>query len=710
MAERILTNFASGELSETLNGRVDLPQYYQGASYLKNFKIIPTGGIERRAGSKRLGALSGKCRLIPFIINAKTSYIIELSERAMRFWLNGELLTLNNAVFELTGAEGVAEDRVSLYAIDDVGGVQYAQNGETMVFAHRKYPPLILTWLGRYFSLKPLRPELGISFVVDDPYGVWTPKEEEEAGLFYKEPLFNDEPTGSVWLFTEPAEDDLLAPFMFENDNYYPGCVAFFAGRLWLAGTETKPGGVFVSMGPDETGPHYTNFTTYKRYVTVSRVLKYPDLHIFTGNSAAGNLNISGVSQNLTTELKELYSKYYVSGPGIVQGTMVTGIASDRITLSQPPTAGATSGVFTIQLWFNADQPTERDYRYQIEEKAMTVPTCGFNFELASEQNDTIRWLCQKQMLIIGTESGEWIIPAEVTANFITAKLNSRNGSAEIQAQSVGESILFFQQSKRGIKEYYYQAEGESFSANNMTMLAPQMLSESLAVDFDFFTNPYDRVFVTREDGDIAALLYEKTSGVMGWGRYSLGSGRAASTAVIPGDDGYDDVYFSVEYNGRFFLERVNEEPEVFLDGYSRFYGRTWGEAELGGYASPAVIWDPAAKKIYEWGEEIEALSGGVYYIGYPFESRMVSMPVFGENSTGPKRLAAVLLRFKGAFFPRLETWPLSREEVITGHEEPFTGVIKRSLPGSYDRDVKFIVSTTRPEPCTLLSVAAEVS
>ena len=75
----LITNFASGELSQNLNGRVDIQPYYQGAATIKNFDIIPTGGIKRRVGTKRIAELDGDARIIPFIMNKDSVYILQLS-------------------------------------------------------------------------------------------------------------------------------------------------------------------------------------------------------------------------------------------------------------------------------------------------------------------------------------------------------------------------------------------------------------------------------------------------------------------------------------------------------------------------------------------------------------------------------------------------------------------------------------------------------
>ena len=52
-ARTIQTNFAGGELSPRMAGRVDLDQYQAGAQELTNLLVQTQGGITRRSGSYR---------------------------------------------------------------------------------------------------------------------------------------------------------------------------------------------------------------------------------------------------------------------------------------------------------------------------------------------------------------------------------------------------------------------------------------------------------------------------------------------------------------------------------------------------------------------------------------------------------------------------------------------------------------------------------
>ena len=138
----LITNFASGELSPNLNGRVDIQQYYQGAARIENFDIIPTGGIKRRVGTKRLAELSGNNRIIPFIVDKNAVFILELKASNIVIWRRG--VTGNYSVIQtLTNAPWTAEQ---------IKEIHYAQNYDTLVMVQRDHTPYELKFNGTTFE------------------------------------------------------------------------------------------------------------------------------------------------------------------------------------------------------------------------------------------------------------------------------------------------------------------------------------------------------------------------------------------------------------------------------------------------------------------------------------------------------------------------------------------------------------------------------
>jgi hypothetical protein len=728
----LFTNFAAGELSETLFGRVDLQQYYQGASKLKNFEIIPTGGIRRRSGLKRIDALKGECRLIPFIVSRDISYVIELGAGYMAFrdeegvQIAGE----NGSQLQFTNAgTGVA-----LYTnMSDIREVQYVQNGGVMIFVHKRYPPFVLKYNGSHsFSLGKMAFDFSVDLEVSDPYekyGISGTRSNGTAaitnidgdiskyrtsGKSYMLKSGNGEfPAGtrvvsfgndgtSLTVDKNATGDGVFSFYLLEIDTVlfndsenYPGCAAFFLGRLVFGGSAREPQRVWASASPNASGNRYDKFSTYKKYITVNKIVKDPDARVFSGYITSASETITGVTRDFTG--LDLSKNYYVIGDYIATPSKVVSVTSVTITLDTAPTETKDTRVtMSIQLW-QGEAASADDYEYETEEDDITTADSAFTFEIASDKNDGIRWMTNLTHLVIGTETGEWIVPNTVSAVSIQAVLQSRNGSDMIQATCAGNAVIFFGAGRKSIKTFNFSQDDSV--VNNLALFAGQMVRESAAVDFDYVSEPYTRLIVTREDGTAALLLYEPQAGIAGWSRLESGSGEIMSAAALPGVNGYDNIYVVVRDGTAHYIEWLDEEGELYLDGWKAYAG------SRDGYGSGAVLFDKTTGKIVA-----EAETGHETYIGYRYESRLQSMPVVSEQARANKRIIAVLFRFLRAALPDISSSPHTSRETITGKEEPFTGVVRVPFPGTHDRDVMFIAALDKPAGCTVLSIDAEIA
>lgn len=717
----VITNFASGELSPAIAGRVDIPQYYQGASRLVNFDVIPTGGIARRAGTQRIANLPGDCRLIPFIIDRDRSFVLEVRPRRMLVWENGTRKTAGGAQVEVS---------VPWQSLSEIREVQYAQNYDTMIFTQQDHAPVMLTYSNGdgTFTCGEMSFDFSPDVELDDDYG-WIPVMQSlphsrtESGWCVQ--------GGYLWKYSDGSgewtKDDGTTEYeqdadLFTGTGKFPRACAFFNGRLFFASTRASRQKVWASASPDLSGTRYNDFSTYVKYVTVNKVVTDPDIHFFTADTAATAGDDGALSgdlmtlENVTQDLTGIagLSGYYVTGDVVAVGTRVVAATWDAsagkgtVTLSAAVVGAGRALVFSVQKWKDRTTPSDGDYEYKVVNTNMTRADCSFFFEVASDQNDAVKWLASSGHLVIGTESGTYVMSAGSSATGQQVMLNGRHGTDEIQATVVDRAVIYFSQGLRGIREYYWNQQEESFTSNDIAMLAPEMLSESPAVDFDFMTNPYSRLIVTRDDGTLAVLLYEKGSGVMAWGRVELGSGLARSVAVTRGDGGCDIAYLLVEdRDGGFWLERLDMDAGVYLDGWSAFTGST------AGYGPDAVIvndmtgewvtaddWDSGNYPAGFIG------SGDTAHIGWRYGSLMRSMPVVGSDPTGRKRIVKLLVRFHDSARPWLSIEGKDAE-VFTDFDGYFTGIKEIGYPGKSERDVTFTLETDEPRRCAVLAVNA---
>jgi hypothetical protein len=198
--------------------------------------------------------------------------------------------------------------------------------------------------------------------------------------------------------------------------------------------------------------------------------------------------------------------------------------------------------------------------------------------------------------------------------------------------------------------------------------------------------SPYTKLFITREDGQVVTLLYERSTGVFAWGRIST-AGAVQSVAALPGADGNDDVYLVVKRAGQSFLERLREAAEVYLDSFQRWTGTNEG------YEDTAVIVD----------------ADGEQWIGYPYTSRARSMPILANNRMRPNNIKTLMVRFLDSFMPQIQSLPNGAADTIP-QSAPFSGVVRVPFPGVWDTDVLFEFIHEQPTRCKILAISAEVN
>ena len=762
----LITNFSSGELSPNLSGRVDLRQYYQGAARIENFEVIPTGGIKRRVGTQRVGELSGESRIIPFIVDKNSVYVLEMALNPsynsntegskpgmLRIWKRGVL-----------GGYSVIQTLYTDWSnFNDIREIQYAQNYDTMIFVHRNYAPCELTVIADVFSLAVMTFDFWPDVELDDDFDFvmipatgWPEKETTSDGhgrftyskliggvatLYTKDyaPGINEFwciKDGKLYKWeiyqwavygTDPEIDTQL----FCYPHKYPSCVAFFNNRLYFASSDEKPQMVWASAAPDSYGTRYKDFSTYKKFITVNKVTKDADMHIFTCDLDEEDIDtvnhtttFKNVTQNFTADgvLKTDITDYFVSSGILPVGTKVVSCTINTITVNTDNVAiiwdenetEKKNIVMSIQLWRTVDSVTSEDYEYSVVANNITTADCSLFFELASDQNDAIKFLSSNRFLAVGTESTIWSIAPGISALSINAQMQGRYGSDDIQGQAVETATVFFAQGKKGIREFYYDGEHEAFRTNNIALLADHILRESAVTDFDYMTNPYSRLLIVRENGTVAEMLYDKSNGIMAWSRLTHGKAKIRNCAVTRGEDENDLIFFVVQEGtgagARYFLETLDLGSDIRLDSWKVYNSALQNPAD--GYTAGALLWNKTKDSLCDYDDIPTGFigSGDEVFIGYEYKSTIKSLPVVAGELSAKKRISSLYVRFLDSFLPVVKVTGLADEKFTTIQNVPYSGIGKVNYPGVTDRDVCFELEAGGVKPVNILCVEAQLA
>ena len=127
-----LNNFTGGEFGDRLRYRVDLAKYRNGCRVMENFFPMPWGGVENRPGMVYLAPArsTGKILLIPFQFNVEQAYLIEATDRAFRFFRDGEVL----------------DGHITTpYLADELEDLCWTQSNDVLFLAHPNHPPALLS-------------------------------------------------------------------------------------------------------------------------------------------------------------------------------------------------------------------------------------------------------------------------------------------------------------------------------------------------------------------------------------------------------------------------------------------------------------------------------------------------------------------------------------------------------------------------------------
>ena len=202
MANLVINNFTRGQLDHDLNGRYDLPFYFNGFEVARNFISNYKGNMKYRTGMEYVAKTreNQEAVLMEFRFNTEQSYLLEFTENKMRFYTydaNGKfgyVVDDNNNVIEL-------ETKITL---EQAKKLQKAQNSDVMYLVMNEINPQKLTRTSATsFTMEKAVPT-GINY--------------EELG--------------------------------------YPSGVTFYSGRLWYGGFSKKPLSVYGSKTTE-----YDNFT-----------------------------------------------------------------------------------------------------------------------------------------------------------------------------------------------------------------------------------------------------------------------------------------------------------------------------------------------------------------------------------------------------------------------------------------------------------------
>lgn len=710
----IQTSFNAGELSPQLKGRVDLEKYRNGCDTVLNFLPQIYGTARKRPGTyfvEEVKDSSKKSRLIPFEFSTTQAYVLEFANQTLRFFANGGIVLSSGVPYEIS----------TPYTSDELFDIDYAQSADVVYLAHPNHPPYKLSRFGPT--------NWTLTKVTFD----WPPFNEENTStisitasavtgnitLTSSASLFKTTDVGTAFRFSEIIESkyDLWEPGksissgalrQYDGNLYQATSTGTTAGRppIHREGTESDGGVNWLFLND---GAGYATVTAYNSTTSVNATVQK---------------RLPGVATGGTTKWSEGAWSDSNGYPRTVT------FYEDRLWF-----AGSTARPQT--LWASTSGDYE-NHQYGVNDDD------ALNFTINTQDMNTIQWLAPAKILSIGTANGEFTLSGTqindpVTPTNVRITPQTTFGSAQsVRPLRVANAILFLQRAGRKLREYIYNFDTDSYSAQNLTLLSEHITGTGV-VDMTYSQEPNQVVWSACSCGTLVGMTYERAEDVIGWHRHSIGgNGFVESVASIPHWDGDQDVLWMVvrrTINGQ--TKRYVEYMEKFYTGDDSFYVDSGLKYEgspvstLSGLShlegeEVAVIIDGAVHPnvTVESGSVTLQYEGSKIAIGLPYVARLRTMPIEAGAADGTaqgktQRITSVVfklyqtapgLRYGPNFDTMDEYHPRRTVDLMDNAVPEFTGDTPLlPWPSGYENGVQVAIEHNLSLACTIVAIMPQL-
>ena len=611
MVKVIQPNLAGGEVSDAIAARVDIDKYKTSVYKCENFFPLVHGGLTNRPGLQFIAEAkgTGTTRLIPFEYNTTQTYVLELGDQYIRVFKDAGQVLDTSVSLTITGA--TAADPVvittstshglsageSVYITGVAGMTQL--NGRTFN---------ITSLTATTFSIQ----NSAAADVDGSSYTAYTSggtadKVFELATPYAAADIFDLEYVQSADVMT------ITHPNYAPRDLTRTDHDAWTLSTITFAPSQAAPTGVSVTATGGSTT--FTYAVTAVNEETLEESLPATGSSSTSKDAAWDNtvtwtVAAGAGTYNIYREKNGIYG--FV---GRAEGTSFNDDNIDPDGADTPPKArnpfnAAGDYPSTVgyhqqrRIFANTDNDTQKFFMSQtgnISNMSFSSPQKdddAITVTIASRQVNEIRHFVSLSDLVILTSGGEWLvegIDGVITPSGIQVKPQSYYGSTNLTPIVAGDIVIYMQPGQT-VRDLGYKYESDSYSGNDLSVLARHLFDYNSVSDWSFAQAPHNLIWCVRDDGICLSLTYSREQNVFGWSRHTTQGDFKSVAAIREGDD--DFSYFLVQrtVNGSTmqYVERM--QTRDFTDIQDSFFvdsGLTLDNpVDISGFtnANPVVI------------------------------------------------------------------------------------------------------------------------
>lgn len=567
----IKNSFLAGQISPTVWGRTDLPQYQHACRLLKNMIPKKSGGAYRRPGSlsAAIFPITGftQPRILPFIVSRQQPYAVVISN-AVSAGVVGNCQysayrpvgdNSNNNVLNasVTGtppykiasfaSAGVAASNAfqnGLGVDDDIQQIQHCQSADVMWLTHPLYKPqkLLLTALDTF---------KWVPFDYDSVAA--TPLASH--ALLQAYPYLNQNTDG---ITLQPsavtgAGVTLTASGLINGVGFQAGHVgAIFVIDQGSSGATNHIGAIQITSITDTThavGKVIVDFNTAAAAYATWWESAWSDYRGWPKSCCIfqQRLVMGGTAHQPDTSWMSQTANYGVFS--MLGSTIPAGVAPAGVVVPATYTVSPAGGAYRAPV---DDSPGDGQ---------TTGPSGSNPFRITLSQNtvDQIQWYSPDAQFLIGTQNQEWLIApqnGDFSVGNYTALVQSKYGSDNVPAVRIGYELMFVMGSGDEVRAYQYNFVDSSFFAEPVQLLFdeyPKALpSAAIAgrrkVKYMSWDVSRDCLWVNDMAGNFYGLTRDRKLAVTAWHTHQMGGFNAAQGLSTIGTVGAGTLTMDAAY------------------------------------------------------------------------------------------------------------------------------------------------------------------
>jgi hypothetical protein len=761
MARSYSRSFSGGEVTDEFWGQIGDAKFQTGLALCKNFRVLPHGPIQNRAGFEFVREVKDSTkavRLIPFEYSTDQTMVLEVGEGYVRFHTQGATLLSGASPYEVA----------TTYLASELFAINYVQSADVLTFVHPAHLPAELRRLG---ALSWIRSD--ISFVTT----LTPPATVSATATVGGTP---GTPTLHKYAVTSVASNNIdeslisatcrgVSTTISAITQANPGLITCSAAHGLSVGdpvelfsvlgmtainaatytVNTAPSTTTLTLALNGTPVDTTAFVAYVsggfvvRLGVMNNIFDSGAKNVITWTAATGALRYhvykqsnglwghvgqaSGLSftdDNITPDISKTppESNDPFSAANEYPGA-VTYFEQRRVF------GGSTNKPQT--LWFTRSG-TESNMSYSIP----TRDSDSITFRVVARQANTVRHLVPIASLVALTSSAEWRISSgsgdALTPASVDVKPQSAVGAGQVQPVLVNSNVIFAAARGGHMRELAYNWQYQGFITGDLSLRAPHLFDGLEIVDMAFSKSPYPTVWAVSSNGKLLGLTYVPEQQIGAWHQHDT-DGLFESICCVA--EGVEDVLYAIvrrTINGvsKRYVERMR--PRAFATQADCFFvdcggtysgtatatitGATWLEGK-----TISVLADGAVHRQV-------VVTGGAFTLDYAASKIQFGLPIIADGMGLPltidapgygqgqfKAINRVLLRVKdtsglrvGPAFDKLSEMKTRTDEAYGMPPSLQSRVVEVVNKSAWTDDGQVCFRQQDPLPATISSIKVE--